>query len=85
MKTPSVEGAMPSPYLTPIDLNDLLLDHPAASFIFEVGDDLAIADRAANPTEGGLVIVEAGRDFFAEPYHGQQVFAVITYILHRLT
>lgn len=68
-----------------LDLNDLLIDHPAASFVFRVGSKLAIVDRAAFPEEDCIVIVETATGFVVESYHRQVIFGVITYLIKRTT
>lgn len=68
------------------DLNELLLDHSAASFLFRCGSaDMLIVDRAALPGPTSVVIVEARQGYSVEPYAGQKSWGVVTYRLHRLT
>lgn len=67
-----------------VDLNDLLLDHPAASFIFELSSDLAIVDRVTVPDKGNLVVVGlSNTEFAVESYNGQEIFGVVIYLIHR--
>ena len=69
--TPSVTAGFPTPagdYLeTPLDLNELLIQHPAATFFVRVsGDsmvgvgihdgDLLVVDRSLEPISGKIVI-----------------------------
>ena len=76
--------ALPSPNVAAVvDLNDLLIDHPGASFIFQLGDDLAIVDRAAIPDNASMVIVENDDGFSVDLYRRQKIFGVITYRIHR--
>ena len=83
MKNTDVSGALPGPNAYALDLNDLLIDHPGASFIFQVGEDLAIVDRAATPDDTCMVVVENTSGFIVETYHRQKIFGVITYRIHR--
>lgn len=73
------------PFLPTLDLNEMLLDHPAASFIFRYGDtdDLLIVDCAAVPDVDSLVIVNTYSQFSVEFYTGQDTWGVITYHLHK--
>lgn len=69
-----------------IDLNDLLLEHPAASFVFRCGDaDYIVVDRAATPSNNSLVLVERDGSFTVDSYHGQPVWGVITRLLRKLS
>lgn len=83
MKNTDASGALPSPNVYALDLNDLLVDHPGASFIFQVGKDLAIVDRAAIPDDTCMVVVQNTGGFTVETYHRQKIFGVITYRIHR--
>ena len=83
MKIADTGEAPTSPYLSTLDLNDLLLDHPAASFVFQVGSRLAIVDRAAIPEEDCLVMVQIAGGFAIETYRRQVIFGVITYLIKR--
>lgn len=78
------DRAAQAQYCPALDLNDLLLDHPAASFVFQVGGNLAIVDRAAFPEGDCTVIVETASGFTAEPYQHQIIFGVVTYLIHRV-
>lgn len=78
---PDSEAVDPS--IPILDLNDLLLDHPAASFVFRCEKDLLIVDRATDPDNGSLVIVRTDKGFAAEIYHGQDIWGVVTYHLHK--
>jgi hypothetical protein len=68
-----------------LDLNELLLEHPAASFVFRCDGELLIADRAGVPHEGSLVLVLAPHGFAVEPYSGQESWGVVTYLLHKIS
>lgn len=70
--------------LPPLDLNELLLDHPAASFIFECDGDVMIVDRAVKPHTGSTVVVEAEQGFVIEIFHGQNAWGVVIYHLHKI-
>ena len=76
-------GLLPSLSVASVDLNEMLIDHPGASFIFQLGDDLAIVDRAAKPDDTSMVIVEGRNGFLVEAYHRQEIFGVITYRIYR--
>lgn len=69
-----------------LDLNELLLDHTAASFLFRCSEtnDLVVVDRAAKPGLGSSVIVETANGFSVEPYIGQRPWGVVTYRIRRL-
>jgi hypothetical protein len=82
MKT--ADGLLPDPYPTVLDLNDLLLDHSAASYVFQIGTKIAIVDRAGQPKEGCMVIVEATGGFLVEPYRQQVIFGVVTHLIQKL-
>lgn len=71
-------GGQPAPT---VDLNSLLFAHPAATFIFQLSQGLAIVDRAVAPTGESLVMVEHKEEFEIEPYHGQLIFGVVTYLI----
>lgn len=79
-----IGGARPEAAAVPtLDLNDLLIDHPAASYIFRCDGDILIVDRAAHPHRDSMVIVELKRGFVLEIYHGQDAWGVVTYQLHK--
>jgi hypothetical protein len=69
--------------LPALDLNDLLLDHPAASFLFRCGDDILIVDRAALPNNRSLVLVELASGYSVESYSGQRTWGVVTYQVRK--
>lgn len=78
-------GSFPESNDVPVfDLNERLLDHPAASFVFRQRNDLLIVDRAARATEGSLVITEKNYKYRTEAYHGQPIWGVITYRIEAL-
>jgi hypothetical protein len=83
MKNTDKTGALPSPYVAALDLNDLLIDHPGASFIFQLGSDIAIVDRAAIPDDASMVVVENEGRFIVDLYRHQKIFGVITYRIRR--
>lgn len=83
MKNIDKSRALPSPCVATVDLNELLIDHPGASFIFQLGDDLAIVDRAVKPDDASMVIVESKEGFLVEPFHRQRIFGVITYRIYK--
>lgn len=72
------------PCIPTLDLNELFLDHPGASFIFQLNADVAIVDRAAEPDDGCLVLVESDNAFSVGLYHGQLIFGVITHLVRRM-
>lgn len=77
-------GAVSAISPTVLDLNDLLLDHPAASFIFQLGRDLAIVDRAAIPDDTSMVVIETSHGFAVELYRHQPIFGVVTYRIFKV-
>lgn len=83
-----MSSVYPNPYVEgakAIDLNELLFDHPAASFIFKIGNDLLVVDRALTPSDDSLVLVERPSGYRLEPYNGQRSWGVVTYRIARLT
>lgn len=70
-------------YTPTVDLNHLLLDHPYCSYIFQLPSYMAIVDRAALPENGCLVMIEADHAFAVDLYHGQEIFGVVTYAIHK--
>jgi hypothetical protein len=66
-----------------VDLNELLIDHPGASFVFQLGNDLAIVDRAAKPDDMSMVIVSSKDGFLVEPFCHQDIFGVVIYRISR--
>lgn len=76
----------PSPSTPVLDLNELLLDHPCASFVFRcpLTDDIMIVDRVAQPEHGAMVIVKDGKGFLIETFEGQDTWGVVMYQIHKL-
>lgn len=69
----------------PLELNDLLLDHPAASYVFRSGPDVyLIVDRAMLPRAGSLVLVQQPHGYTIQPFTGQESWGVITYKVCRV-
>ena len=82
-KSGSVVAGFPSPaeqYLEPpLDLNELLVNRPAATFFVRVqGDsmigvgindcDLLVVDRSLRPTSGDVIIASVDGDFTVKTY-----------------
>ena len=68
-----------------IDLNELIFDHPAASFLFNLNGNLLVIDRALTPNRESLVLVESEFGYSLEPYIGQDVWGVATYLLKKIS
>lgn len=68
-----------------LDLNELLLEHPAASFVFSCDGNLLIVDRAGTPHEGSLVLIKTSHGYLVALYTGQETWGVVTYQLHKTT
>ncbi len=66
-----------------IDLNDILLTHPQATFLFRVSgtsmkdagindNDLVLVNRALRPKHGHIVLAEVDNDFTVKYLHSRQ-------------
>lgn len=66
-----------------IDLNDILLTHPQATFLFRVSgnsmkdagindDDIVLVNRALKPKHGHIVLAEVDNDFTVKYLHSRQ-------------
>lgn len=76
--------AKPASENPPIDLNELLFDHPAASFVFRLDNEYLIVDRAILPSDGSLILTQNGDGYALEAYHGQPAWGVVTYEIRHL-
>lgn len=76
-----------------LDLNHLLIRHPADTFIFrcranptlELGEnDLLVVDRAEPPSAESLVVTQKGRNFFVGPHSKSSlVWGVVTFHIRK--
>lgn len=98
----SVHDGFPNPATDasykPIDLNELLVPHPAATFFMRLGSseweslgmfagDLIIVDRAFSPGHNDLVIWWEGESFKISAKHKLPIdipcWGVVTAIIHQ--
>lgn len=91
--TDTVACGFPSPaedYIeTEIDMNDYLIEHPAATFFLRVSgesmvqagifhNDLIVVDSSKNPHNGDIVVAEVDGGFTVKTYRqeGERIFLV---------
>ena len=83
----------------PLDLNEHLVQHPAATFFMRAASDsqrelgirtgdLLVVDRAARPVPGKAVVIVRGGEIRMERFRpsaeeDQELWGVITHVIHR--
>ncbi|HSX04120.1 MAG TPA: S24 family peptidase [Rhabdochlamydiaceae bacterium] len=83
---------------TTLDLNALMIDHPAATFFVRMSgdsmrgagifaDDLLVVDRSLDPKKDDIILAVTDGEFTVIKLTGKekelQVWGVITYVIHK--
>ena len=68
-----------------LDLNELLVKHPAATFFMRHEGDVLVVDRSLSPKKGDKVVVVKDGEFVMEDYGRQkEVWGKVTAIIRSL-
>ena len=68
-----------------LDLNELLVKHPAATFFMRHLGDVLVIDRSLKPKKGDKVIAVKDGEFVFEDFaHQKEVFGKVTAIIKQL-
>ena len=85
------QGSEDVGYKQPLDLNSLLIDSPASTFLLRAKSsrcgvkrgDILVVDRSVTPQSGQLVIAVESGDMCLQKAPTLEVWGVVRYVVHR--
>lgn len=85
------EPAQETGYQMPLDINQLLIDRPATTFLLCSGvarhgvqpGDILVVDRGVEPRRGQLVVAVHEGELQLMRYPAVEVWGAVTYVIHK--